>query len=322
MMSVHLLFISCLLATGLLTGDGKQGGNAPTEAVFLFSYFKGNGEDGLHLAYSRDGFRWTALSNDSSFLVPQVGSKLMRDPCICRGPDGLFRLVWTTGWWDQGIGIAHSSDLIHWSEQQWLPVMEHEPKARNCWAPEIFYDDAAEQYVIFWSTTIPGRFPETDSSNIQGNGEIRNHRVYYITTKDFVMYSKAKLLYNDGFNVIDATMFKNDGTYYLFLKDETRFPVVKKNIRVATSDHATGPYGHASDPISPNWVEGPSVLRVGAEFLLYYDAYTRGTYEGSESRDLVHWESITDKLTFPAGTRHGTAFTIDTTTFEKLVNMK
>ena len=31
----------------------------------------------------------------------------MRDPCLVAGPDGQFHLVWTTGWWDKGIGIAH-----------------------------------------------------------------------------------------------------------------------------------------------------------------------------------------------------------------------
>ena len=51
--------------------------------VYLFSYFMGNGEDGLHLAYSYDGFKWSAFNYDKSFLKPQVGNdKLMRDPCI------------------------------------------------------------------------------------------------------------------------------------------------------------------------------------------------------------------------------------------------
>lgn len=55
----------------------------PRETIYLFSYFKGNGEDGLHLAYSEDGLSWKALNNDQSFLIPQVGEdKLMRDPCI------------------------------------------------------------------------------------------------------------------------------------------------------------------------------------------------------------------------------------------------
>jgi len=100
---------------------------------YLFSYFKGNGEDGLHLAWSADGLTWTALKGDRSFLAPQVGTRLMRDPCICQGPDGTFHMVWTSGWWDKGIGLAHSKDLIHWSEQTWLEVMAHEDGALNCW---------------------------------------------------------------------------------------------------------------------------------------------------------------------------------------------
>lgn len=71
----------------------------------MFSYFKGNGEDGLHLAYSVDGMKWTALKQDSLFLKPVVGKeKLMRDPCIIQGRDGCFHMVWTASWQDKGIG--------------------------------------------------------------------------------------------------------------------------------------------------------------------------------------------------------------------------
>ena len=66
-------------------------------------------------------------------------------------------IVWTTGWWDKGIGIAHSADLLNGSEQTFLPVMTHEPDAKNCWAPEIFYDDATNKFLIFWATTIDVR---------------------------------------------------------------------------------------------------------------------------------------------------------------------
>lgn len=34
--------------------------------VYLFSFFMGNGEDGLHLAYSIDGLKWEALNNNKS----------------------------------------------------------------------------------------------------------------------------------------------------------------------------------------------------------------------------------------------------------------
>jgi hypothetical protein len=142
------------------------------ETVYLFTSFRGNGEDGLHLAYSRDGYNWTDLGGP--FLRPKVGvSKLMRDPCIIQGPDGTFHMVWTSGWGEKGIGYANSKDLIHWSDQKYIEVMVQEPQARNCWAPEVFYDESGKQYVIFWSTTIPGRFPETEASGDRG----WNHRI-------------------------------------------------------------------------------------------------------------------------------------------------
>ena len=88
-----------------------------SDSVYLFSYFKNNGEDGLHLAYSKDGYIWQALFNDSSILKPTAGKdKLMRDPCIIRGGDGLFHAVWTVSWNEKGIGYASSPDLIQWSQ--------------------------------------------------------------------------------------------------------------------------------------------------------------------------------------------------------------
>jgi hypothetical protein len=42
------------------------------DQIYLFSYFKDNGQDGLHLAYSFDALNWTALNNDSSFLRPTM----------------------------------------------------------------------------------------------------------------------------------------------------------------------------------------------------------------------------------------------------------
>ena len=40
---------------------------------YIFSSFRDNGEDGLHLSYSTDGYNWTALNNDKSFMTPMVG---------------------------------------------------------------------------------------------------------------------------------------------------------------------------------------------------------------------------------------------------------
>lgn len=94
------------------------------DSGYMFSYFKNDGKDGLHLAWSSDGYNWKPLRNDSSFLHPAVATdKLMRDPCIIRGADNLFHMVWTVSWNDNGIGYANSPDLVHWSRQQFIPVM-------------------------------------------------------------------------------------------------------------------------------------------------------------------------------------------------------
>ena len=282
---------------------------------YLFSYFKGNGEDGLHLAYSLDGLKWTALKNDSSFLKPTAGKdKLMRDPCIVRGADGLFHMVWTVSWNEKGIGYASSKDLLTWSEQKYIPVMEHEPDALNCWAPEIFYDALKKEYMIYWATTIPGRFPKGDTS---GDSKY-NHRMYYVTTKDFKTFSDTKLLYDQGFNVIDATIQKNGQQYVMFLKDETRYPP-QKNLRLAFSNTLTGGYSPASEPITGQyWAEGPTVLKQGKRWIVYFDKYREHKYGAVASTDLKQWTEISDQLEMPKGIRHGTVFTVSKNELEKL----
>jgi len=102
-----------ILITGVLL-FWLAGCSQQEEEVYMFSFFQGNGEDGLHLAYSYDGLTWEALNNNQSFLTPQVGNdKLMRDPCIISGPDGKFHMVWTVSWNEKGIGYASSEDLIN-----------------------------------------------------------------------------------------------------------------------------------------------------------------------------------------------------------------
>lgn len=288
----------------LLFLSGCQSGQ---REVYLFSYFKDNGKDGLHLAFSYDGFYWEALRNDSTFLRPEVSKdKLMRDPCIVKGKDGNFHMVWTVSWTEKGIGYASSKDLIHWSEQKFIPVMEDHPGTRNCWAPEIFYDESQQNYMIYWATTIPGEFIESDSSSESGY----NHRIYYTTTKDFEHFSKTELLYDQGFSVIDAVIKKYNNTYYMFLKDETKFPTPEKNLRIATSESLTHSYTKPGNPISPAgiWVEGPAVIQIGSDYIVYFDMYRNHKMGAIKSSDLVHWTDISDSISFPEGTRHGTVF--------------
>ncbi|MBK0369286.1 glycoside hydrolase family 43 protein [Flavobacterium agrisoli] len=274
----------------------------PADSLYVFTFFKGNGEDGLHLAYSEDGFKWKALKDNKSFLTPEVGKdKLMRDPCVIQGGDGLFHMVWTVSWTDKGIGYASSKDLIHWSKQEFIPVMAHEEKTRNTWAPEITYDAKSKTYMIYWASTIEGAFPETQSTEDKGY----NHRIYYTTTNDFKKYSPTKLLYEPGFNVIDSSILKDDKGYIMFLKDETKVPV-QKNLKVAYSKKLTGPYSKASEPITGNyWAEGPTAVKIKGDWVVYFDKYRDHQY-GAVKQNGNKWEDISNQISFPPGTRHGT----------------
>lgn len=300
-----LLTISLLVTTIL---------QAQQNAVYMFAYFNNNGKDGLHLAYSNDGYKWTALNNDSSVLKPMVAKdKLMRDPCIIKGEDGLFHMVWTVSWNDKGIGYANSKDLVNWSEQQFVPVMAHEDSARNCWAPEITYDKKKKQYMIYWATTIAGKYK---MDTIVESGY--NHRMYYVTTKDFKTFSKTKLLYDKGFNVIDATIIPEGKKYIMFLKDETRIPP-QKSIKIATSKNLTKGFSVPSAPVTGNyWAEGPTTLKLGNTWIVYFDKYRDHKYGAIQSADLKTWTDVSDKIFLPKGIRHGSIFKITGEEFEKL----
>src|SRR5215831_17548329 len=130
-----------------LTSSARAGAADRADTAFVFSTFKEPEQDGLRYAYSFDGYHWTNLPG--VFLKPTVGGKIMRDPSISRGPDGTYHVVWTSAWHgDLGFGCAQSTDLVHWSDQQFVPVMTNEPTTVNVWAPELFYDDREKQFVI------------------------------------------------------------------------------------------------------------------------------------------------------------------------------
>lgn len=283
-----------------------------TKSVFLATYFTGNGETGAYLAISEDGLRFRPLLEPNVPLIrPLIGKdKLMRDPCLAHGPDGRWHLTWTTGWWDRHIGLAHSDDLLHWSEQTALPVMEHEPGALNAWAPELIYDRQGKRFVLYWSSTIPGRFPETDppsSTDTNNKGKPLNHRFYYTETKDFKSFTPTKLLWDPGFNCIDATLIADGKQWLLVGKDETKVPEPHKFLFTAQGKSASGPFKITAPRITGNfWAEGPTVVKVGKRWRVYFDCYTEHRWGAVESENGRDWTDISDKIQMVPGARHGT----------------
>lgn len=317
-----LFFSLCMVLCGLCLVQCTPKQKTQEEKAYLFSYFTGDSRDGLRLAYSYDGRHWTALNNGASYLVPMVGKdKLMRDPSICQAPDGTFHMVWTSSWTDRIIGYASSKDLVHWSKQDSIPVMMHEPTAHNCWAPELFYDEPSQTFYIFWATTIPGRHKEVATSESEKG---LNHRIYYVTTQDFKNFSETKMFFNPDFSVIDAAIIKDgkNNDLIMVVKNENSNPP-EKNLRVTRSkDIAQGFPTEVSAPITGDyWAEGPSPLFVNDTLYVYFDKYRDHHYGAVRSVDHGQtWTDVSDQVSFPEGIRHGTAFAVNRAVVERLLS--
>lgn len=272
------------------------------KSVYIFSSFHEPANEGLRFLYSYDAWHWTDLNH--VFLKPDAGqAKIMRDPSIAQGPDGVYHLVWTTGWKDdKGIGYASSTDLVHWSAQQHINVMEYEPTAVNAWAPELFYDDEANRFIIVWASTVPNRFPKGQED------ENNNHRLYYTTTRDFKAFTPTKLFLDPGFSVIDAEIVKRaKNDYILVMKDNTR---PNRNVLVAFSNNPLGPYSNYTKRFTETYSEGPSLTKAGNNWLVYYDSYRLKRYGAMRTTDFKTFTDVSDSVKVPEGHKHGTVFKV------------
>jgi len=285
--------IILIFSFALLTSCGRN--------AYLFSSFREPATAGLRLAYSYDGYRWKDF--DTTFLKPMIDDKVMRDPSIARGPDGTYHLVFTSAWkGNRSFGYASSTDLVHWSEQKSIPVMQNEPTAVNVWAPELFYNEEKREFIIIWASTIPFRFPKGEED------EDNNHRIYYITTNDFKTFSETKLFLDPGFSVIDCEIIKRGkNDYVLVLKDNTR---PNRNIKVAFANNPLGPYSKASEAFTPNFSEGPTVAKVGDEYLIYYDQYRDISFGAMKTKDFKTFTDVSKEVSLPPGHKHGTIFPV------------
>lgn len=276
---------------------------------YLFTSFHEPADEGLRFLYSEDGLSWDSIPG--IFLKPTLGKhQLMRDPSIVKGPDDTYHLVWTTSWrGDLGFGYSQSKDLKNWSEQIMIPAMT-DTTTVNVWAPEIFYDDVGDQYVVVWASCIPGKFDRGIED------EDNNHRLYYLTTKDFKTFSETKLFLDPNFSVIDAVIVKRGvDDYVLVLKDNTR---PNRNLKISFSNTPFGPFTEPSEPFTTEFVEGPTVTKIGDDYMIYFDMYQEKIYGAMKTKDFVSFEDITGSVSLPEGHKHGTIVNVPQSIIENL----
>ncbi len=307
-------FPLCLIAIIFLSANGFLYAD---QDLFLLSYFKDNGQEGVFLAYSEDGFKFSALNDDRPIFVPPEweGQNLTRDPSILYN-EGLFRMVWTSNWQGTSFGAVCSPDLKQW----YKPVKVHpftewprDDSPRNVWAPEVHWDPTQRNYLILWSSATKslegkgghnsGGLENDKTMNVKV--DLRHHRTFYSRSADFQTFSNARIFFNPGVSQIDAAMALDDGAtrdpaddrWIVAVKHEQLRELGGKNIRlVSTSaDLPLSSPPKFRSPVEPGrlWtepvaglhsniqshhmVEGPTLLHVGNTWWLYFDRFDMRT---------------------------------------------
>lgn len=298
--------LSCLLTVTFVTATAAHA--EPTG--YVYAYFKGGwpngGSSGVFLSFSNDGLNYTPLNDDKAVITPPqspafpAGENQMRDPSVVYGPDGKFHMVWTTGITTKTIGYSSSEDLVTWTTPKRIEVWGSNVNVANTWAPELYYDEEEQEYLVVWASNL-------------NNGP---HKLYSFTTTDFDSFTTPQEFYYAGQTVIDGMIARDEANdlYLMAVKDELNG---FKNVWLATSDDAQGPYVRGAKPvigpgstIEPNAVEGPSLIKVGDTWQLHYDAYGNGYLGVATSTDLQTWVNRTAEAKLPStgNPHHGTVF--------------
>ena len=290
------------------------------DEAYIFTSFREPSVSGMQYLYSYDGLHWDSIPG--IIMKPEIGNlttytnrftgeevtptycgtHVLRDPSIVQGPDGTFHLVWTTAWsGSRGFGYASSKDLIHWSKQREIPVMA-DSCTNNVWAPEVFYDDETGYFYIIWSSGIaPERYTAADK---QGSNAC--HRPYYTKTKDFKTFTPAKQFYDCGFNSIDGFLVKRAKNDYVFVLKDNRKPGFS-NLFCVFGTSPEGPFTNPTEPFAPHYSEGPCVVKLQDEWLIYFDQYRpEQQYCAYSTKDFKTFTPANDRISVPAGHKHGT----------------
>jgi hypothetical protein len=63
-------------------------------------------------------------------------------------------------------------------------------------------------------------------------------------------------------------------------------------------------------------------MKIGEDWVVYFDRYRENRYGAVTSRDLKTWRDITDSLQFPPGARHGTVLRVSESVWTRLMGFR
>ena len=214
---------------------------------YLFVHFKEkitpDGEQ-VYFGISPDGYNWEEVNGGNPILTSTKSERGCRDIEIVRLHTGGFVLITTdlciayrmdenhnVDWkkvnssGSKRLCMWRTDDLVNYSEQEFIYFGRDD---FGClWAPEIFFDEENEEYLIHWGSTV-------------AEDNFTHMSIYCSTTKDFRSFTEPKLYFTKDNEILDSHITKVGDTYHLFYKNSSDPPM---NMH-ATSKSLYGPFEH------------------------------------------------------------------------------
>ena len=304
--------------------------------AYLFVHFREtttpNGEQ-VYFGLSRDGFHWETVNDGKPVLWAYYGDKGVRDHTIARKKDNGGFIILSTDLslsygmrnqyhhsWDESgrsgshcLSVWESPDLVTWTEQRLVDMGDD---GFGCvWAPDVIFDEEDGSWVLHWSSS-------------HRKNDYGDKAIYYSRTKDFRTFTQPQELYRNPNNgVIDSAMYKENGIYYLFVKNEKNPAAVQ----LLKSDAITGPwqvipaFDRQMAKLQAGKYEAPTAFRTNdGRWCLFLDYYgVKGAGQGyvpfvAESIDSGEFIRSDASFSFPYGFKHGTILPISLEEYDRI----
>ena len=302
---------------------------------YLFTHFKEkitpDGEQ-VYFGISRDGYNWEQLNGGNPILTNTLSEKGCRDIEIVRLHTGGFVILTTdlciayrmdenhnVDWkkvnssGSKCLCMWKTDDLINFSEQKLVYFGRDD---FGClWAPEVFFDEENEEYLIHWGSTVK-------------EDNFTHMSIYCCTTKDFETFSEPKLYFTKSNEILDTHIAKVGDTYHLFYKNADCPPM---NMH-AVSKSLYGPFEHdekleeyMSQLDRPGSYEAPTTYTLpDGRWCLMLDFFGCERekmgyvpFVSPKSGD-ANFERVPDEFSFPYGFKHGRVIEITDEEYDRL----
>lgn len=306
---------------------------------YLFVHFKEkitpDGEQ-VYFGISADGYTWEKVNDGNPILTSTKSERGCRDIEIVRLHTGGFVIITTdlciayrmdenynVDWkkvnssGSKMLCMWRTDDLVNFSEQEFIYFGRDD---FGClWAPEIFFDEENEEYLIHWGSTV-------------AEDNFTHMSIYCSTTKDFKTFTEPKLYFTKDNEILDSHITKVDDTYHLFYKNSSNPPM---NMH-ATSKSLYGPFEHDKafeeymdkEIKNPGSYEGPTTYTLpDGRWCMMLDFF------GCEKEKMGYVPFVSSKpgdasftraeegFSFPYGFKHGKVIEITQEEYERLKSL-